>query len=343
MVDFFCGCGGTSLGFATIPSFYKILCGIDINPTVLKSFQHNFRCKTLCKDVRDIKDCDLEEIKKVIKGTSSHPLIVVGCAPCQGFSAHRKKDYGKPEDNRNSLIKTFSEIALSLSPDYVVMENVQEVLNGKYRYHYEEAKTVFTKAGYFVTQKIYNAAAFGVPQARVRAIIVASKQPFELPSEVLMPNDYRTVRDAIGNLPKANNPDSKDSYHFSSKHKQSTIDVIASVPKDGGSRPPHVGPKCLDKVKGFYDVYGRLSWDKPSVTLTKTSRNPASGRFSHPEENRGITLREAARIQSFPDSFIFEGGSSEKYEQVGEAVPPLLSLAIATKIYIDIEKAKDEM
>lgn len=334
VVDFFCGCGGTSLGFASISSYYKIAYGVDINPTALSSFATNFGCETLCKNVRDISEDDIQTIKDVVRQNGEGPLIVVGCAPCQGFSAHRKKDGNKPEDQRNSLIHTFSELAIKLNPDYVVMENVQEVLNGKYRCHYEEAKELFTQAGYFVTQQIYNAASFGVPQARIRAIVVASKRPFVMPDGIYAPSEYKTVRDAIGNLPKANDPNNGDAYHFSSKHKQSTIDVISQVPKDGGSRPQNVGPKCLDKVNGFYDVYGRLYWDRPSITITKTSRNPASGRFSHPEENRGLTLREAARLQSFPDSFKFEGGSSDKYEQVGEAVPPLLALAIATQIYL---------
>lgn len=341
VVDFFCGCGGTSLGFAAIPDFFQIVCGIDINPIALKSFGSNFGCKTYCKDIREITEDTLKEIKELAAHTKDEPLILVGCAPCQGFSAHRKKDKEKPEDQRNSLIRTFAQLAIQINPDYIVMENVQEVLNGKFRCHYEEAKAIFTEAGYYVTQRVYNAAAFGVPQARVRAIIVASKRPFTMPFGVLKQDSFNTVRDAIGNLPKANDINGNDPYHFSSKHKQSTIDVIAQVPKNGGSRPPHVGPPCLDKVKGFSDVYGRLFWDKPAITITKTSRNPACGRFCHPEEDRGLTLREVARLQSFPDSFIFEGGSSDRYEQVGEAVPPLLSMAIATQIYLQETKPNE--
>lgn len=341
VIDFFCGCGGTSLGFAAIPSYYQIVCGVDINQTALRSFSRNFGCKTFCRNIREMSDEDLRKINELIDQHEEGPVVLVGCAPCQGFSAHRKKDKEKPEDQRNSLIKSFAELAIRINPDYIVMENVQEVLNGKYRCHYEEAKAIFTKAGYHVTQQIYNAASFGVPQARVRAIIVASKRPFTMPNGVLKPSEYKTVRDAIGKLPKANDTSSKDPYHFSSKHKQSTIDVIAQVPQNGGSRPPHVGPVCLDKVKGFSDVYGRLFWDKPAITITKTSRNPACGRFCHPVENRGLTLREVARLQSFPDSFVFEGGSSDRYEQVGEAVPPLLAMAIATQIYLQETRLND--
>ena len=106
----------------------------------------------------------------------------------------------------------------------------------------------------------------------------------------------------------------------------------------GGSRPDGVGPKCLDKIKGFYDVYGRLSWDKPSITITQYARNPASGRFSHPEQDRALTIREAARLQSFPDGYQWEGALGENFKQIGEAVPPLLSLAIATQIALSLKE-----
>ena len=334
VIDFFCGCGGMSLGFDVLNNFFDVILGIDINKTALKSYNKNFKCDTMHKDIREISNEDIIKIKQIINSQDrGTPLIVIGCAPCQGFSAHRKKDFNKPEDSRNSLISIFIKVALKLRPDYIIMENVKEVLNGKYKNHYEEAKKLLQQSGYHISQKIYNAASFYVPQARTRAIIVAAKKEFSLPDGLLKEENFKTVKDAIGNLPPANSPSGKDAYHYSSKHKPSTVDIISKVPKNGGSRPSNVGPKCLDNVNGFYDVYGRLSWDKPSITITKTSRNPASGRFSHPEENRGLTLREVARLQSFPDNFCFEGGFSERFEQVGEAVPPLLSLAVALQIY----------
>ena len=207
------------------------------------------------------------------------------------------------------------------------MENVPEILTGKYKMHYEEAKNVFIQNGYYVVQRVYNAAGFGVPQARIRAIIVASKyKNFVLPDEMLSVEEYKTVRDAIADLPHV---DARhqipmvDRYHRCSTHKQSTIDVIAQVPHDGGSRPKGVGPKCLDKVNGFSDVYGRLRWDKPSITITQYARNPASGRYSHPEQNRGLTIREVARLQSFPDGYLWNGSLGDAFKQIGEAVPPL--------------------
>ena len=330
-LSLFSGAGGLDIG--AIQAGAKIVWANDMMKDACDSYSINIGNHICQGDINSY----IPSLRQY-KGTID---LVIGGPPCQGFSAHRKKDKEKPEDQRNSLIRTFAQLAIQINPDYIVMENVQEVLNGKFRCHYEEAKAIFTEAGYYVTQRVYNAAAFGVPQARVRAIIVASKRPFTMPFGVLKQDSFNTVRDAIGNLPKANDINGNDPYHFSSKHKQSTIDVIAQVPKNGGSRPPHVGPPCLDKVKGFSDVYGRLFWDKPAITITKTSRNPACGRFCHPEEDRGLTLREVARLQSFPDSFIFEGGSSDRYEQVGEAVPPLLSMAIATQIYLQETKPNE--
>jgi DNA (cytosine-5)-methyltransferase 1 len=208
--------------------------------------------------------------------------------------------------------------------------------------HYQEAKEILESNGYKIQQTIFNSATFGVPQARYRAVIVASKTNFSLPPEMLLSSEFATVKDAIGDLPKINPGEisNTDSYHRCASHKKSTIETISKVPKNGGSRPKGVGPKCLDKVNGFSDVYGRLTWEKPSITITQYSRNPASGRFTHPIQNRGLTIREAARIQSFPDGFEFEGSLDECFKQIGEAVPPLLSLAIATQIAIEFSKKR---
>lgn len=335
VLDFFCCAGGMTLGFASLHEVFHVLGGIDINPVSLKSYKGNYGTATLQADISTITP-EATIVRDTFTIEPQRPLVIIGCAPCQGFSAHRKKDHNKPEDERNTLIGYFADIAVSLNPDFIVMENVPEILNGKYKKHYEEAKTVFQQHGYHVCQQIYNAAGFGVPQARNRAIIVASKyETFELPQEILKEENYKTVRDAIADLPPVEARKQivlTDKYHRCSTHKQSTIDVIARVPHDGGTRPKGVGPRCLDKVKGFSDVYGRLRWDKPSVTITQYARNPASGRYSHPEQDRGLTIREAARLQSFPDGYYWEGSLGENFRQIGEAVPPLLSLAIATQI-----------
>jgi DNA (cytosine-5)-methyltransferase 1 len=344
VLDFFSGCGGMSLGFAALSqktNLFKIIGGVDLSAFALKTFENNFNAKTLRRDIREVYlNKEQEQVRRYfgISKKRKRPLVIIGCAPCQGFSAHRKKNWHK-DDDRNTLIGAFAEIVVAFSPDYVVMENVPEILGQKYVHHYEEAKEIFENNGYKITQGIFNSATFGVPQARHRAIIVASKSEFQLPSNFLEPREFVTVRDAIGDLPKVTpgRESTSDRFHKSASHKQSTIETISKVPKNGGSRPRGVGPECLDKVNGFSDVYGRLAWDKPSITITQYSRNPASGRFTHPIQNRGLTIREAARLQSFPDHFEFEGGLDECFKQIGEAVPPLLSLAIATQIAIDLK------
>lgn len=344
VIDFFCCGGGMSLGFASLGEFFRILGGVDINSTSLKTYELNYNATVLNADITTISPKS-NMIQQTFKLEGDRPLVVIGCAPCQGFSAHRKKDGDKPEDERNTLIGYFSDIAVSLNPVFVVMENVPEILTGKYKNHYEEAKKVFSQNGYYVVQRVYNAAGFGVPQARNRAIIVASKyKDFELPDELLTEENYKTVRNAIADLPHVNARHQiamTDRYHRCSTHKQSTIDVIAQVPHDGGSRPKGVGPKCLDKVNGFSDVYGRLSWDKPAITITQYARNPASGRYSHPEQDRGLTIREAARLQGFPDGYLWNGSLGDNFKQIGEAVPPLLALAIATQIALTIKRQEN--
>ena len=182
----------------------------------------------------------------------------------------------------------------------------------------------------------------GIKYIKVQhSIIILKYKKFVLPDELLTEENYTTVRDAIADLPRVDARHQTtviDKYHRCSTHKQSTVDVIAQVPHDGGSRPKGVGPKCLDKVNGFSDVYGRLSWDKPAITITQYARNPASGRYSHPEQDRGLTIREAARLQSFPDGYLWNGSLGENFKQIGEAVPPLLALAIATQIALTIKK-----
>ena len=221
------------------------------------------------------------------------------------------------------------------------MENVPEMLSGRYESYFSEFGRLMAESGYIINSGIYNCAEFGVPQKRNRSLIVGAKRPFEGLQPIISPGEFTTVRKAIGELPPVSPGEQidGDSMHRSAKHKQSTVDVIKKVPADGGSRPRGVGPACLDRVTGFYDVYGRLSWEKPSITITRYSRNPASGRFVHPEQNRGLTMREAARLQSFPDAFEFDGTLDQVFMQIGEAVPPLFSTAIANSVrrYFDLE------
>lgn len=351
VIDLFCGAGGTSLGFVALNDIFPVfnmLGGCDINAISAATYSHNYSTPLLNEDIVKLayEDGKLDEFLERIGYNKKLPCILIGCAPCQGFSSHRKKHWNEEDDVRNSLIIAFSKIVEYILPDAIVMENVPEFLSERYWKYFSSAKENFERVGYIVKQNIYNAATFGVPQERFRSVIIGMKKDFLLPEEVLQKENFRTVRDAIGDLPKvaAGVAAPNDPMHKSAAHKASTIDVIKSVPHNGGSRPEGVGPACLDRIKGFSDVYGRLYWDRPSITITHYARNPASGRYSHPEQDRGLTAREAALLQSFPNGFEFMGKSDDIYRQIGEAVPPFLSAAIATNVLIELisEEPTDE-
>ena len=343
VLDLFCGCGGMSLGFAAVgrltPSF-RIIGGCDIDRDAADTFSTNLAAPGIVQDVCDLAG-DKRALGHFLDGLdgydSSKPLVLIGCAPCQGFTSHRKKNWHQ-SDKRNDLVSEFARVASKLRPECVIMENVPELLGKKYWKHFEAFRNTLGKRGYTVKQAIYNAAAFGVPQERYRAIVIAMRCDFLLPSPTLKKHRYVTVREAIGDLPAVEPGEThpSDHLHRSARHRESTLEVIRQVPKDGGSRPFGVGPECLDRVKGFYDVYGRLNWDRPAITITHYARNPASGRYIHPEQDRGLSAREAAILQSFPVSYEFKGSFDSIFRQIGEAVPPKFSAALAAMVLIEM-------
>jgi DNA (cytosine-5)-methyltransferase 1 len=344
VIDFFSGCGGMSLGFSAmglLNGAYEVIGGCDINEAAAKTFEKNLKAPCIVADIAEISQSS-EQINDLLNQYPGYrpdrDTILIGCAPCQGFSSHRKKSWDKP-DPRNSLPARFAVIAKEINPVCIVMENVPEMLSGKYWEEFSAAKKILVDAGYIVKQSIYNAAGFGVPQERFRAVVIAMRRDFLLPSPVIKDHaQFNTVRQSIGHLPpvEAGKRISFDPLHYSAAHKQSTIATIKAIPLDGGNRPPGIGPACLDRVKGFSDVYGRLFWDRPAITITHYARNPASGRFVHPEQHRGLTIRECAQLQSFPKGFNFSGQSDAIYKQIGEAVPPLLSLGIAAHLLTEL-------
>ncbi len=344
VLDFFCGCGGMSLGFAALSRiipFFEVVGGCDIEKDALATYTHNFGSPSVDVDIRKFVDSDAALsafLEKLPRFKSKRPTIIIGCAPCQGFTSHRKRHWHN-DDHRNTLLGAFASVAVKLNPECIIMENVPEMLSNKYWGHFEDARSILGQAGYNVSQAIYNAASFGVPQDRFRALVIAMKKPFLLPEpQILIPSRYKTVRSAIGQLPfvSPGEPHPNDPLHRSASHRESTLQTIKAIPKDGGSRPVGVGPKCLDRIRGFYDVYGRLAWDQPSITVTHYARNPASGRYVHPEYDRGLTMREAALLQSFPRGFEFCGSFDSIFKQIGEAVPPLFAAAVAASCAVEL-------
>lgn len=346
VIDLFCGAGGLSHGFSvekTDEQEFLILGGVDLNKTSLQTYSKNIGACAINADLGKVAESQ-ENIEKFISQFNidrSIPLIVIGGPPCQGFSAHSKK-HRKESDERNDLVYAFAKIAVALKPDLVAFENVPEVMTKKNWPYFEPMVQIFAASGLHLTATVHNLAGFGVPQERFRALLIASRIPLPDLLPTHRPEEFRTVRDAIGSLPSvAPGNQSADPMHFCANHRKSTVDVIRQVPKDGGSRPNGVGPACLAKVDGYRDVYGRLRWDMPAVTITASARNPASGRFSHPEQHRGLTVREAALLQGFPDKYDFEGSFDEKFLQIGNAVPPLFSSALARHVLTHLPDVKN--
>ena len=348
VIDMFCGGGGMSSGFAAIGKAnngFELIGGIDVNSRSLESYETNYGVPGMLVDVRDLaasKSAVSDFLESLPRYDSKRQTVLIGCAPCQGFTAHRKKKWDEP-DERNGLVEAFADVAAHMEPECVIMENVPELLSGRYWKHFEYFKNRMESKGYIVKGKIHNAATQGVAQERFRALVVAMKSDFSLPKARLAPKNYLTVRDAIGKLEQVDVGvvSENDAMHRCAAHRPSTIQTIKAVPIDGGSRPDGVGPKCLQDFKGYADVYGRLAWDKPAITITHYARNPASGRFVHPSQHRGLTMREAARLQSFPDGFAFSGGFDDVFRQIGEAVPPLLSLATAACVLSNLRKESE--
>lgn len=352
VIDMFSGCGGMSTGFLSvngeIPAF-RLAGAVDIDKVANRSYELNLGVKPFHADIGEFarKPKLLAETIGSFRLDSRRPLVLIGCAPCQGFSSHRNE--AGASDPRNSLFVDFARIAAQLQPAAIVVENVPELLTDRYWPFVTGAREILEKAGYFVHLGVHNMAEFGVPQERFRALLLAMPKKFKPPTKLLNRSEFRTVRDAIGNLPpvQAGECHPGDPMHYTAGHKQSTLETIKAVPLDGGSRPDHVGPECLRRAKKrngravYEDVYGRLSWDRPAITITAYARNPASGRYVHPEQHRGLSVREAALLQSFPDDYRFAGSLDERFRQIGNAVPPAFAAHLASHVLRELHSDEE--
>ena len=339
VVDMFSGCGGMSAGFRAlnglVPAF-RFAGAIDIDHISNRSYEANLGITPLTGDISKLAAHDQLPREAIPRRRGRAPLVLIGCAPCQGFSSYRNRKGVK--DRRNPLFMDFANIASRLLPTAVVVENVPELLTDRHWRLIQNARTLLERRGYYVHLSVHNMAEFGLPQERFRALLVAMRRPFRLPARGFLEREqFKTVRDAIAHLPRvgAGERHEIDEMHYSAGHQESTLRTIRAVPKNGGNRPPHVGPECLRRAAArngravYEDVYGRLYWDRPAITITAYARNPASGRFIHPEQDRGLTVREAALLQGFPRGYWFGGSLDDKFRQIGNAVPPIFSAYIA--------------
>lgn len=346
VLDFFCGCGGMSWGFKNTRQShvaFEVLAGFDIDKHALLTYETNIKAPGFCVDVAQLSENpqQLCEYVPSIKEGLKRPFVFIGCAPCQGFSAHRKKD--ERDDPRNNLMYAFAKICRHYLPDFVVMENVPEIVKGRFSNYFDKAKEELESAGYTLNTDVIDLSQYGVPQRRRRAIVIASRSGLvKLPDPALAFDEAITVREAISHLREipSGGSDPYDEAHRAPTHIPRILVKIRQIPPDGGDRrslPIEDQLDCHSNIDGsqspgFTDVYGRLRWDTPSVTITAKSSTPSCGRFLHPEQHRNISVREAAILQGFPQTFKFEGPFVNQYRQIGEAVPPLFSRFVAKSI-----------
>jgi DNA (cytosine-5)-methyltransferase 1 len=334
LIDLFAGCGGMTLGFqqAGFEPVFAVEWDSDAAATYRANFDdHIFEGPIEC--VRGFPDVD----------------VIVGGPPCQGFSPLNMQGVGL---ERRSLWRDYLRALDDAEPVAFVMENVPELLrSAEYAAFQLEAEAL----GYIVEGRVLNAADYGVPQTRRRAIVMGSRiGPPPWPTPTHHPpgragddeQPWRTVRDAIGDLPPQ---PSGENWHNPRKPRPISVERYRTIPAEGegrfelAARRPDITPACwLRKKTGSTDVFGRLWWDRPAFTIRTEFYKPEKGRYLHPSEHRPITVREAARCQTFPDGFEFPVGQSmtSVAKQIGNAVPPLLARAIAVSLSSHLAKAR---
>lgn len=347
ILDMFSGAGGISCGLEQVEGFRTVV-ATDFNEPALETLKHNNN-DVICI----LGDITKEETKKEIeeKCKQLNVNMLVGGPPCQGFSNKGKK-LGL-DDERNFLFLEYIDMVKRIKPELFIIENVKNLISCANGFFINQIVNTFKELGYFINYKILNAANFGVPQNRERAIIIGSKT-FSFDFDDLIKEEYGkvTVRDAISDLAYLQSGEGKDEAlyakdaeseyqkklrntenilynHKATNHSAIAIKKLSMIPPEGDKSNL---PKELHGNQKFKTTWSRLEWDKLSPTIDTRFDTPSNGKNSHPYLNRAITPREAARLQSFPDSYFFLGNKTEICKQIGNAVPPLLAKAIGKAI-----------
>jgi DNA (cytosine-5)-methyltransferase 1 len=348
-VDLFCGAGGLTLGLKK--AGFEVVAGVELKPEITKTYKANHRkTKLLIKDVRQVTG------REILKLTKRKKIdLIAGCPPCQGFSQLTEKY--KREDSRNDLVLEMARIIEEIKPKMVMMENVPKIAT-KGKKILDEFASRLIKMGYCVNKGILQMAYYGVPQSRRRFVLLAGKG-FEIPlpnpthsrkgDEAKKLKPWITLSEVIKSTKKpvtlavANEKGGpeKFNWHVLRDLREISLKRLRAI-KEGDNRfalPRHLRPKChKTKKAGFRNVYGRLSWNNVSGTITSGCTTPCMGRFGHPKENRTISIREAALIQTFPMDYRLKTKFMDAVcDLVGNALPPKFA-RIAAKNCLSVLK-----
>ena len=338
VVDVFCGIGGLSHGF--VLEGFDVRAGIDTDASCRHAYERNNGARFLEWNVDAVEGDAINSL--FVKG---QPRILVGCAPCQPFSTYTQKRM----DAKWRLLREFGRLVSEIRPDLVSMENVPRLAIFRGGELFSSFLGMLEQAGYSVWWGIVACADYGVPQTRKRLVVLASRLgPIELIPPTHRPKDYVTVRHAIGDLVSisAGEQDAADSLHRASRLSSTNLARIKAAKPGGSWRDwhPELIAKCHRKRtgRGYGSVYGRMSWDALAPTITTQCHGFGNGRFGHPEQNRAISLREAALLQTFPRSYEFFGSNqpwsvSATARWIGNAVPVALARAVARSVAQTLE------
>ena len=347
VIDLFAGVGGLSQGFKD--AGFDVVLANEYVKSIADAYKFNHPHTEMV--VGDITQLDLQDVFGKYKGKVD---VIIGGPPCQGFSQKGKRQ--SINDERNFLFRYYVNVVDRIRPKYFVMENVPNLLTSKEGFFLNEIKTLFAERGYRISAGVLNAADYGVPQNRNRAIIIG-KLGSPAPQLPRPTSRHVTIWDAISDLSFLNSGEGEDvqdypssplsSYqsqmrrdsaklhnHVATNHSAVALERMSLIPPNAGREvlPQHHRTKSI-----YSGTWCRMKKNELSVTITTRFDTPSSGKFTHPLLNRAITVREAARIQSFPDTYLFTGNKGSQMKQVGNAVPPLLAKAIAEVIAQDIK------
>ena len=342
-IDSFCGAGGLGLGLKK--AGFDILLSFDIDPICINTIKTNKKYFDHCAEVADIADFLNGQLLKKCNLKRGELFLLAGGPPCQGFSVQRR---GSDIDPRNDLVLKYGQMINELFPMYFVMENVSGIAGKRGKTILQQLIEYVEAIGYSVHIALLDAQDYGVPQRRKRYIIVGERKDmgenYTYPQSL---NIHRTVRDAIGFLPvpPENGTDHPDiSLHRRDRLSELNLQRIRAI-KEGQGRdnlPSELLADChkIDSsVIGFRSVYGRMAWDEVAPTITARFDSFTRGKFGHPEQDRSISLREGALLQTFPMDFKFTGNKVDIARQIGNAVPPIMAECIGRSILDCYKKA----
>jgi DNA (cytosine-5)-methyltransferase 1 len=327
----FCGSGAVTAALRR--SGYRVLLAVDNDPVACRTYKLNhYRTRLICEDIEFVDPARHPKLRNI----DTVDLLIV-CAPCQPFSSQNQN---RGFDDRANLILQAIKFAGALKPRAILFENVSGLAAQRNRVLLDTLRLGLHAVGFLLGEpRRIDAADLGVPQRRVRCVMLAAQSQSSLDhfQSAELPLATCTVKEAISHLPALKNGEkSADPLHFARTHQDIVLERLKHIPWDGGGRehlPSRLVLEChRGRTTSYSDVYGRMAWDDVAPTLTTGCTDVTKGRFAHPEQDRAITLREAALLQTFPETYRFHGNAAQVARQIGNAVPVRMIEALAPLI-----------